>query len=89
MELPDHVAVELEFLYLLIFNRNQASQTGKLGEAAKTEVLLQRFLGEHLGIWVVPFSAAVAARSQTAFYRELAVFTARFVRMQSVSSTVH
>ena len=89
MELPDHVAVELEFLYLLTFNRNQATRAGKPGEAAVTEQLRQRFLREHLGAWMVPFSAAVTANAQTVFYRELAAFTWRFVQMESTGTTVH
>lgn len=89
MELPDHVAVELEFLYLLIFNRNQAAKAGRLNEASATALLQQRFLDEHLGAWIGPFSAAVAAGAATAFYRELAVFTEHFVRMESAMPTVH
>lgn len=89
MELPDHVAVELEFLYLLTFNRNQAVRAGQLDAASAIERLQQRFMGEHLGAWIVPFAAAVAAGAQTAFYRELAAFTERFVRMPSVSTTEH
>lgn len=83
MELPDHVAVELEFLYLLTFNKNQAARNGEQDEAATIERLRQRLLSQHLGVWIAPFSAAVAANAQTAFYRELAAFTLRFIAMQS------
>jgi TorA maturation chaperone TorD len=92
MELPDHVAVELEFLYLLIFNQNQAFKAGKLEDMSSTESLKQRFLSEHLGAWIAPFSAAVSAHAETAFYRELALFTERFVRMvqmEATAPTVH
>lgn len=88
-ELPDHVAVELEFLYLLTFTKNQAAKAGSADEVTATELLQRRFLGEHLGAWIVPFSAAVVAGAETAFYRELAVFTERFVRMQAGTLTVH
>jgi TorA maturation chaperone TorD len=89
MELPDHVAVELEFLYLLTFNGNQATQDGKLEQAQAIEQLRQRFLNEHLGAWIGPFANAVTAGAQTAFYRELAALTERFVRMQNLAATVH
>lgn len=89
MELPDHVALELEFLYLLIFNRNQAIQAGKTAEAAAMAALQQRFLSRHLCAWIEPFASAVAANAGTAFYRELAAFTERFVRMQSDAAPVH
>lgn len=88
-ELPDHVAVELEFLYLLIFTKNQATQAGNVDEVTATELLRRRFLGEHLGAWIGPFAAAVVAGAETAFYRELAMFTERFVRMQAGMPTVH
>jgi TorA maturation chaperone TorD len=89
MELPDHVAVELEFLYLLIFNKNLAYKAGNLEKASANEALQTRFLGEHLGAWIEPFTAAVAANAHTAFYRELAELTRRFVQLQATSQSVH
>lgn len=89
LELPDHVALELEFLYLLIFTLNQAATAGKLDDAAATELLRQRFLGEHLGAWIGPFAAAVKAGAETTFYRELAAFTERFVRMETGVAAAH
>ncbi len=88
MELPDHVALELEFLYLLIFTRNQAAKAGKPDDAAAAELLRQRFLGEHLGVWTEPFTAAMVAGAETAFYRELAEFTESFVRREAAATTV-
>ena len=35
------------------------------------------------GIWVGPFVAAVNAGAETAFYKELAGFTERFVRIEA------
>ncbi len=89
-ELPDHVAVELEFLYLLIFNLNQARRAADADAASATAALQQRFLAQHLGAWIGPFCAAVQAGAETAFYRELGAFTERFVRMEEArASTVH
>lgn len=82
-ELPDHVAVELEFLYLLNFTKNQACQAGRISDMESAELLQRRFLGEHLGAWIGPFSAAVKAGAETAFYRELAELSERFVRLQA------
>lgn len=88
-ELPDHVAVELEFLYLLTFTRHQAHALGKTREVSATELLQRRFLDEHLGAWIGLFAAAVKSGAKTAFYRELAAFTKRFVQMEAGSLTVH
>lgn len=89
MESPDHVAVELEFLYLLTFAQNRAAQAGDEDKLAATEQLLRRFMDQHLGVWLGPFCAAVSAGAQTAFYRELAAFTNRFVRTVPVTAAVH
>jgi len=88
-ELPDHVAVELEFLYLLAFTQNQARQAGDNEALAASEALQQRFLGEHLGAWVGAFTAAMKSGAETPFYRELAAFTAHFVGMQAAAPTIH
>lgn len=88
-ELPDHVAVELEFLYMLIFNKNQASKAGAMDDLTLTELLEHRFLSEHLGLWIGPFAAAVKAGADTDFYRELAAFAERFVRLEAGAPTVH
>lgn len=79
-ELPDHVAVELEFLYLLIFRQNQARRANDVEGLAALAALQQRFLAQHLGAWIGPFTQAVQAGAETAFYRELGAFTELFVR---------
>ena len=82
-ELPDHIAAELEFLYLLIFRQNLAQRTGDREALKSATSLRTRFLGAHLGRWVGPFTDAVKAGAQSAFYRELAGLTDRFVRIES------
>ncbi len=85
-ELPDHIAAELEFLYLLIFRETEAQGKGDVVARAATSDLRRRFLAAHLGAWVRPFTAAIAASAQTAFYRELAELTARFVELEAQRS---
>jgi TorA maturation chaperone TorD len=82
-ELPDHIAAELEFLYLLLFRAAQARLAGDGVTLAATVELRKRFLKAHLAAWVGPFSAAAAANAQTDFYRVLAALTARFVTMEA------
>lgn len=84
-ELPDHVAAELEFLYLLTFTHNQA-QAAQFGDNADDSLaanaLHRRYLDEHLSTWMGSFAAAVKSGADTAFYRELAELTEKFVRME-------
>ncbi|MCE9570388.1 MAG: molecular chaperone TorD family protein [Rhodocyclales bacterium] len=84
-ELPDHIAVELEFLYALIFARNQAQAEGDTEELSAASALHRRFAVEHMGAWIGPFAAAVNSGAATAFYRELAELTRRFVQMEAES----
>lgn len=81
-ELPDHVAVELEFLYQLIFAKNRAQLNGDTDGLSAAKVLHHRFLAEHLGVWIGSFTKAVTSGAETAFYRELADFTRRFVQVE-------
>ena len=82
-ELPDHIAAELEFLYLLIYRENEAHRNGK-PDALQAEVALRkRFLDTHLGRWIGPFTAAVRAGARSVFYRQLADLSDRFVRMEA------
>lgn len=81
-ELPDHIAAELEFLYLLIYREDQARRFGEPGSPASVAGLRKRFLNEHLGSWIAPFTAAVKAGARSNFYRELAELTDHFVKME-------
>jgi TorA maturation chaperone TorD len=82
-ELPDHIAVELEFLYALIFAQNQAQLGGNKDELSAANMLHSLFLVEHLGVWVGAFAGAIKSGAATAFYRELAGFTERFVSREA------
>jgi TorA maturation chaperone TorD len=82
-ELPDHVAAELEFLYLLLFRESRARRDGDAKALEDAAGLKGRLMREHLGRWATPFTAATAAAAQCAFYRELAALTDRFVRLEA------
>jgi putative dimethyl sulfoxide reductase chaperone len=82
-EVPDHVAAELEFLYLLTFRENRATDAHGRGTVAR---LRSRFLDEHLARWTGSFTAAMAAAAETDFYGALAAMTDRFVALEAERS---
>jgi TorA maturation chaperone TorD len=85
-DLPDHVAVELEFLYVLLFRLADASVRGDDVTLRGADTMRRRFLAEHLGAWIGPFATAVRGGAESAFYRELASLAERFVTMESARS---
>ncbi len=81
-EVPDHIAVELEFLYLMIYRENEAQHNGEPQALQAKAALRKRFLAEHVGRWIGPFTSAVIAGAQSAFYRDLAELTLAFVELE-------
>jgi TorA maturation chaperone TorD len=82
-ELPDHIAAELEFLYLLHYREHEAGSNNDEASLVAVVALRKRFLSEHLNRWIKPFTAAFAAGAQSAFYRELSNVTDRFIGMEA------
>ena len=72
-EMPDHVVVELEFLYLL--NSRLGDVRVETGERERLAALERRFLDEHLGRWIIPFTEAMQKGASTDFYGKLADLT--------------
>jgi TorA maturation chaperone TorD len=88
-ELPDHIAAELEFLYLLIFRENEALRAGNAAQGEAMRNLKQRFLDVHLGCWVGPFAAAMRQHAKCEFYRRLADLTEIFVKQEVGQGSAH
>jgi putative dimethyl sulfoxide reductase chaperone len=82
-ERPDHLAAELEFLYLLRANENRATAEGRPDDAGTARGLRRRLLSEHLARWAPLLAAAMRDRAQTAYYRELAALTGHFVAAEA------
>jgi TorA maturation chaperone TorD len=81
-ELPDHIAAELEFLYLLIYREAEARHAANTEQVDRIMNLRRRFLEQHLGIWVKPFTTAVRTGAQSDFYQELGAVTQLFVELE-------
>jgi len=85
-EMPDHIAVELEFMYYLIFKEIEAlgkSETDKALNFIKTQEL---FLDKFLKKWVGPFCDKIKAGTDNEFYSSLADCCAVFIKNHDYGS---
>ena len=89
-ELPDHIAVELEFMNYLIYREIDTCVKSKLDDAIKDLKNQEIFLKKYLGTWVPGFSKAIIENSNNHFYINLAKCTAVFIKtdMDHISSTL-
>ncbi len=78
-EPADHVAAELEFVYLLSIHEVEALAAGEYETAANYLRRQYEFLVAHLGRWVAEFADDIRSHADTEFYRRLADETERFV----------
>ncbi len=78
-ELPDHVTIELEFLFYLCRREEQAWERGESDEALRLRRTLDAFLREHAGRFLTEFAAAVRAASSAGLYGALAELLATHV----------
>lgn len=79
-ELPDHIAVELEFMYYLSYRRVEALQKGDLARGDAYLLKQEQFRTRFLGKWVPPFCDHIQKETDNGFYGALAECVAAFVR---------
>lgn len=82
-ELPDHFAVELEFMSFLAFKQRETEVSGDIGEAARIVSLQKEFLGTFLLPWLEPFTSAIINDGEAPFYQAVAHCTAAFIKADS------
>lgn len=83
--IPDHIAVELEFMHGLARHESRAWAQGEVGIAAEYLGIQARFLKRHLAKWAPGFCKKVIAEARLSFYRELAALTADFIEQEQVT----
>jgi len=78
-EVPDHVAIELEFMYYLIHREVEAIINYDETNTALCLKKQKDFLENHLGKWVPEFTNNVLANAETVFYQSIARITRSLV----------
>ncbi len=77
---PDHIAMELEFMYYLIAKQTQAANEGNLQDIQLYQQKQKSFLCVHLTRWLPEFAEKVQKNAQAEFYKKLARLTEIFVQ---------
>ncbi|MEE9208360.1 MAG: molecular chaperone TorD family protein, partial [Gemmatimonadota bacterium] len=78
-ELPDHVAIELEFMAMLCGQEAVAWEAEDTPNAVKAMRRAKRFLDGHLSVWLPAFARRLAATDKDGFYRTVSEGAAAFV----------
>lgn len=88
-ELPDHIAVELEFMSYLIFKEIEAFKMSDLDTALKFSEKQNLFLNKYLGKWVFLFCNKIKEGTDNKFYIALADCVSAFIMNSAISDDIH
>ncbi len=78
-DLPDHVAVELEFMQEISANEAEALENEDRERAGKLKRVEEEFMTTHMAKWVPGFCRQVQDRAELPFYGALARLTEDFI----------
>jgi len=82
-DLPDHIAVEMEFMHFLCAEELRALEDGNSQESTKRREMQQEFLREHLEPWVDRFAECVLRSTRSSFHKSAANLLKTFVKSES------
>jgi TorA maturation chaperone TorD len=80
--MPDHIAVEFEFMKQLTSQEIEAGQEEDKEQIAYFLSMEKKFLEEHIGCWVPDFCEKILAETSNLFYQRIAVFTKEFIEFE-------
>lgn len=86
-ELPDHFAVELEFMSYLAFKQREAETSGDKAGMTRFAGLQREFLDRFLLPWLEPFTSAVVIDDEAPFYKSIAQCTSAFIHADYTALT--
>lgn len=84
-EMPDHIAIELEFLYLLSHNESHAEFNNQSQDAEMWRNRRLLFLKQHIGRWISFFSDKVRLNTSVPYYKTLADLTEQVILDQRMN----
>lgn len=78
-QVPDHLAVELEFMSKLALREAEKRETGRAEEAEALRGRQRSFFQEHLGAWALDFAEAMKSETREPYFRFVAEMLAAVV----------
>ncbi len=81
--IPDHIAIELEFMQHMTGRETVAWENGDAAEARRCREIERNFLRRHLACWTPKFCEKVIDAAGSTFYREMAALTRGFIESES------
>ncbi len=85
-DLPDHIAVEMEFMSYLIYKEREALENSDPDTARAYVKKQEVFLKNYLRPWVIPFCRKIKEGTENGFYKALADCTSTFVEILHVDA---
>jgi len=82
-DLPDHIAVEMEFMHFLCAEELRALEEGNLQESTRRREMQLEFLREHLKPWVDRFAECILRSTSSSFHKSAAILLKTFVKSES------
>lgn len=84
-ELPDHIAVELEFMYFLLYQEVEALENSESDRASGLREIQERFSKRFFKPWIPPFCTKIKESTNSQFYDALADCVLTFVSHLNVA----
>ncbi|MEW6623087.1 MAG: molecular chaperone TorD family protein [Bacillota bacterium] len=77
---PDHLSIELEFMYYLAVKEEEAREAKDYSQACQFLIAQQEFLQNYLLLWVYPFTEKVTYSTEMELFVGLSKLTAAFLK---------
>lgn len=84
-ELPDHIVLELEFMFFLIYQEWKATERSQLNKALALRKTREQFLNRFLKPWIPSFCSKIKENTESPFYNALADCALIFIRHSSLT----
>lgn len=81
---PDHVVIETEFMYHLLFNEAKELEAGNIAQAEHFWQSQHEFFTKHYQKWVPKFCKKITDNTKNDYYKELAGCLSKFVTTAEV-----